>query len=169
MEPYNLRPWRLDAAPKGEATFYTCARPGRAAGPDGMVEDHTVSMWVEGLPGPNKAIISLLGRKDGPKGVSEFSYYSFRGGMDTASERKGRMTFRQWLGYHHKNLGILLREHPTYDWDIYNYLPIPPLRLAKIAEEVRSLLSDGRTVVVMDSAGIGRTKEVCGFLKATPV
>lgn len=164
MEPYNLRPWRLDAAPKGEATFYTCARPGRAAGPDGAVEDHTVSTWVKELPGPNKAIISLLGRKHGLNGISEFSYYSFCGGMDTETERGDKPIFQEWLDQWHSDLEILLIEHPTYD-----YQEVPLDALEAVGQDLCDLISQGRTVVVMDSGGVGRVGEVCEFLKATPV
>ena len=84
-------------------------------------------------------------------------------------ERKDRITFRTWLESYHKNQGILLREHPTVDRYVNNYLPIAPMQLARIAKEVLELLSEGWTVVVMDSGGVGRTKEVCDFLKATRI
>ena len=76
------------------------------------------------------------------------------------------MTFLEWLEYYYKDRGIVLREHPTIDHYEHSYLPIPSLRLAKIAEEVLGLLSEDRIVVVMDSGGVGRTQEVCDFLNA---
>ena len=166
MEPFNLRCWKVNVAGEMDAILYTCARPGRSLGPDVPVDDETVSTWVRGLPGPNTAIISLLGRKGGPRGVSEFTFYSFCGGMDGPSERKRKMTFLEWLEYYHKDRGIVLREHPTIDRYAHSYQLIPPLRLDKIAEEVLGLISEDRTVVVMDSGGVGRTQEVSDYLSA---
>lgn len=166
MEPFNLRCWKVNVAGEIEAIFYTCARPGRSLGPDVPVDDETVSTWVKGLPGPNTAIISLLGRKGGLRGVSEFTFYSFCGGIDGPSERKCQMTFLEWLEHYHKDLGIILREHPTIDRYAHRYHPIHPFRLARLAEDVLGLLSEDRTVVVMDSGGVGRTEEVCDFLNA---
>ena len=77
MEPYNLKMWKIDTSQGDIAYFHTSARPGRSKGPKGRVSDQIVSAWVSGLPGPDIAIVSLLGRKQGHKGNSEFSYYSF--------------------------------------------------------------------------------------------
>ena len=126
VEPFNLRCWKVSVAGKREAVFYTCARPGRSLGPDAQVDDETVSTWVKGLPSPSTAIISLLGRKGNTRGVSEFTFYSFCGGTDGPSERKCRMTFLEWLEHHHKDRGIVLREHPTIDHYAHSYQSIHP-------------------------------------------
>lgn len=167
MEPYNIRKCRISISPSCDARFFTCARPGRSKGSDGCVTDELVSAWVKGLPGPNTVIISLLGRKRNRKELSEFSYYSFYGEWDTPPERSDKPSFQEWLERHHKDLQILVREHPTYDRDIYNFLPIPPFTLAAIESDVRQFVSEGRTVVVMDSGGVGRTGEVCEYMKPT--
>ena len=168
MEPCNLRRWKVSISPNCDAWFFTCARPGRSKGPDGDMLDDFVSSWVRGLPpGPNKVIVSLLGRKRDRKKLSEFSYYSFYGEWDKPSERNDKPSFQEWLHRHHKDLQILVCEHPTYDSDIYDPRPIHPIRLAAIERDVRRLISEGRTVVVMDSGGVGRTGEVCEYMKAT--
>ena len=164
MEPHKLKKWKTDSSQGDIAYFYTCARPGRSGGPKGRVSDQVVSTWVEGLPGPDTAIVSLLGRKQGSKGSSEFSYYSFSGGVDTSPERGSKPTFAEWLDTHHTERRILVREHPTYD-----YWPIPHERLAAIEAEVRHLTSIGRTVVVVDSGGESRTGKVCQHMNATTV
>ena len=92
MEPYNLKMWKIDTSQGDIVYFHTCARPGRSKGPKGRVSDQIVSAWISGLPGPDIAIVSLLGRKQGHKGNSEFSYYSFSGGFDTCSERGSQPT-----------------------------------------------------------------------------
>ena len=164
MEPHKLKKWKTDS-PQGDiAYFYTCARPGRSGGPKGCVSDQIVSAWVEGLPGPDTAIISLLGRKQGREGTSEFSYYSFSGGVDTSSERGSKPNFAEWLDAHHAERRILVREHPTYD-----YQPIPYERLTAVEAEICHLISLGRTVVIVDSGGESRTGKVCRHMKATLV
>ena len=154
MEPFNLKRWEVHTS-RGDACFYTCARPGRSKGQKGRVSDQIVSAWVSSLPGPDTAIVSLLGRKRKKTGSSEFSYYTFSGGFDTCSERQSQPTFREWLDIHHAQLKILVREHPTYD-----YRPIPHENLTAIEVEVRCLILMGRTVVVVDSVGI-RAQERC--------
>ena len=161
MEPHKLRKWRLHSLQGDLAYFYTCARPGRSRGPRGCVSDQIVSEWVERLPGPDTAIVSLLGRKQGNKGSSEFSYYSFSGGVDTSQERGSKPTFVEWLDSHHPERRILVRQHPTLD-----YRPIPYERLVAIEAEVRRLTSIGRIVVVVDSGGESRTGKVCRHMKA---
>ena len=164
MEPYRLKRWRIGASSGETACFYTCARAGRSKGTKGRVSDQIVSAWVSGLPGPDTAIVSLLGRKQGRQGSSEFSYYSFSGGFDTCSERGSQPTFQEWLDTQHKQLGILVREHPTYD-----YCSIPRERLTAIEADIRCLISVGRTVVVVDSGGESRTGRVCRHMNATKV
>ena len=161
MEPYRLRTWKVNPSPNSEAYFYTCARPGRSNGPNGQVSDTIVSTWVRGLPGPDTAIILLLGRKDGQEGMSEFSFYSFCGGFDTPSERKNQPTFQEWLNQRHEDLQVLVHEHPTYDFQ-----KLSPEKLADISADFWDLVSAHRTVVVVDSGGQTRTSEVCKYLDA---
>lgn len=164
MEPHKLKKWKTVSSQGDITYFYTCARPGRSWGQKGRVSDQMVSAWVEGLPGPDTAIVSLLGRKQGSKGSSEFSYYSFSGGVDTFLERGTKPPLAEWLDTFHAERRILVREYPTYD-----YRPIPYERLAAIEAEVRHLISVGRTVVVVDSGGESRTGKVCQQMKATMV
>lgn len=162
-KPHNLKQWKLDT-PSGTAYFFTCGRPGRENGRDGKVSDELVHSWVLGLPGPATAIVSLLGRKSTEKGPSEFSYYSFCGGLDTPEECNGRPSFQEWLDKHHKDLSILVYESPTLD---YRDPPISFRDMDKIKEAIFQLISMGRTVIVMDSGGVGRTGLVCENLGAT--
>ncbi len=163
MEPFQLKRWKLDISPNDAAYFYTCARPGRSKGRDKkLVADDIVSAWVCGLPRPDTAIISLLGRKQGPEGLSEFSYYSFWGDFDTPSERGSQPSFQEWLDQQHEHLKILVREHPTYD-----DRPIPYNTLAAVESDIRDLISEGRMVVVVDSGGVDRTGQAGKHMKAT--
>ena len=176
MEPYKLRRWKIYFSPDNPAFFYTCARPGRSQGSEEKVPDELVSAWVkglservQGLSSEKVAIISLLGRKDGPRGKSEFSYYPFYGRWDKASERNNKLSLQEWLDQHHKDLQIVVSEYPTFDCDVYNFMPIPPVKLANIEKAVMEITAEGRTVVVMDSGGIGRTGEVAEYLNATEI
>ncbi len=162
MEPFKLRPWKISISPGCDARFYTCARPGRSKGPDGAVPDDVVSSWVKGLPGPDTAIISLLGRKSDKNGLCEYSFYSFCGAWDRPEEPGRRPYFQEWLDQNHKELKILVRERPTYD-----NRPIPSDTIKAIATDVHELNREGRTVVVMDSGGVGRTGDVVAYLRAT--
>ena len=161
MEPYRLRRWTLGSSPNGFSHLYTCARPGRSKGADLSVPDDLVSAWVRNLPGPDTVIVSLLGRKGGREGMSEFSFYSFCGGFDEYSERKKQPTFQEWLDQRHGKLQILVREHPTYD-----FRAIDAETLDAIAADIRNLISAGRMVVVVDSGGQTRTNAVCKRLNA---
>ena len=79
QKPYKLRRWKT-RTPTGYAHFFTCARPGRSgdhASKGCTVPDDLVHRWVIGLCGKDWTIVSLLGRKIGPGGVSEFEFYSF--------------------------------------------------------------------------------------------
>jgi hypothetical protein len=140
--------------------FFTGARPGRTGDPaskHGHVPDDLVHRWVLGLPGPNTAIVSLLGRK--PDGLSEFSFYSFYGGFDLPSEHPGRLSFQQCLARWHRNRSILVCEHPTCDFS-----PVRRETLDAVAIDIHGLLSAGRTVVLMDSGGQTRTGMVCNHM-----
>ena len=161
LKPYMRRRWRMGERPNCRHLF-TCARPGRTGTPASRhapVSDDMVHRWVLGLPGPKTALVSLLGRK--PDGLSEFSFYSFYGGFDVASDHPGRLSFQEWLDRWHADRSIVLREHPTCD-----FKPITPETLGAIAADIDTLLSAGRTVVVVDSGGQTRTGIVCRHIGA---
>lgn len=159
MEPYKLRRWRR-ASSSDPIQFFTCARPGRSKSSDRPVPDDLVHRWVQGLPGGgNTTLVSLLGRKHGPEGVSEFSFYSFYGGCDQPSERGRRPSFQQWLDRYYAARSIQLIEHPTYD-----FRRIPPETLDAVASDIAKLLSAGRTVILVDSGGETRAKTVCKYI-----
>lgn len=161
MEPYRLRRWKPASEPH-RGSIYTCGRPGRSKGKSKQVPDTFVDRWVHGLPPGSIAILSLLGRKNGASGESEFSFYSFTGGLDTPQERATRPTFQEWLSKRHPTKRIHVTEVPTYDG-----VPIPPDSLATIADCVYSLLLDGDSVVMMDSGGEQRTGQVCKYMNLT--
>ena len=159
MEPYRLRRWKPNSS-STPGHLYTCARPGRSKGADRDVPEELVHRWVRGLPGgANIAIVSLLGRKHGPEGQSEFSFYSFCGLWDTPAERHGLLSFQEWLHRSHEDRSIQVIEHPTYD-----FRPVPPETLAAVASDISELLGAGRTVVLIDSGGETRTKTVCKYM-----
>ena len=151
--PNDLTTWLLTKHAPG-----LVGRGGRSH----LVTDDVVDSWVAGLPNPNTAIVSLLGRKMSEAGRSEFSYYSFCSEFDVASERGDRPTFQEWLNQNHNQLEIIVREHPTYDGR-----PVSYETLAIVKDEITSLLSAGRTVVVVDSGGMDRTGRVSRYLGAT--
>jgi hypothetical protein len=161
VEPYKLRRWRRKSS-RDQVPFFTCARPGRSKGNSGPVSDQIVAKWVNGLPGVRPAIIvSLLGRK--PDGLSEFSFYSFAGVLETPMERGGRPLFEDWLYNRHPGCVERVIEHPTTD-----FKPIGVSTLAAAAADIEAYLSSGRTVVLIDSGGETRTRQVCshaGFIE----
>ena len=167
MEPHNLKKWKVELPSGCIGYFYTCARPGRSLGPDEPIPDSLVSEWVRGLPpGDEKIIISLLGRKKDRRRLSEFSHYTFCGAWDTEKERVDKLTLQDWLDEHHRNMKIMVLEHPTYDYDS------PPIHhgaLLAVEKDILSLLLEDRTIIVMDSGGIGRTGKVVEFLGASEV
>jgi hypothetical protein len=152
--PFRLRRWRR-ADSSDRIQFFTCARPGRSKGVDRPVPNDLVRRWVKGLPGGgNTTLVSLLGRKHGPEGVSKFSFYSFWGGFDQPSERRARPSFQQWLDRYCAASSIQLIEHPTYD-----FRPIPPETVGAVISDICKLLSAGRTVILVDSGGETRAKK----------
>jgi hypothetical protein len=160
-EPYRPRCWRLPS-PLDSFRFFTCARPGRSKGADRPVGDDLVDRWVRGLPREGASVIvSLLGRKHGPNGLSEFSFYSFCGGFDSPSERGRRPSFQEWLDRRHKNRSILVVEHPTYD-----FCAVSQETLDAVAADILAFLREGRAVVLIDSGGETRIKQVCKFMHA---
>ena len=161
MEPFRLRRWKLETSSGVEVGFYTCARPGRSKGSTGTVRDALVSEWVRGLQDV-KTVISLLGRKRGPAGMSEFSFYSFCGGLETSAERKRRPTFQEWLDQMHGDLNISVIEHPTYD-----FKSVPSNTLDAIKADAHALAREGKSFVIVDSGGQTRTNAICKHLDAT--
>ncbi len=163
QKPYLLRRWRVETE-TGPNYFFTCARPGRSSresSKTALVSDESVHRWVLGLCGSDIAIVSLLGRKNGPEGKSEFSFYSFCGGLDKPSEREGRPTFQEWLNLHHQNPNILVIEHPTYDGKT-----ISLETLDAIKADIERLIKNGCKVVVVDSGGLQRTGKVGRYMGA---
>jgi len=157
MEPQRKKRWRR-ASSLDRIPLYTCARPGRSISKDLPVKDEIVHRWVRNLPGPNTAIVSLLGSK--PDGTSEFSFYSFYGGLDSPSEYRGRLSFQNWFDQWHKGLSIQVVQHATYD-----FRPVPPEVLAAVASDISRLLAEGHTVVLVDSGGDTRTGQVCKYME----
>jgi hypothetical protein len=161
-KPYNLRRWKISDLDEGDG-FFTCARPGRTGDPksvNGQVDDAVVHAWVNGLlahVGPRPGIVSLLGSK--PSGRSEFWFYSFFGGFDEAAAFPGRLSFSQWLHRWHPEVD--LREHPTFDSE-----KVPFDTLEAVAADVRELISNGHTAVIVDSGGQERTRQAADHLKA---
>ena len=157
--PFRLRRWHLHGTDRA-IVFYTCARPGRSGNPSSRtasVTDKTVSAWVRGLPGSNVAIISLLGKK--PDGMSEYSFYSFSGGLDRQTDQKPR--FASWLRERHLDLEIELIEHPTTDFQ-----PVPPTTISGVLTSLERLAARGKTVTIVDSGGETRTGAVCRAIGA---
>jgi len=120
---------------------------------------------VRSLPGGKDiGIVSLLGRKNNAGGRSEFSFYSaFNGSWDRPSERTGRLSFQEWLDRWHGELAIRLIEHPTYDG-----CKVPEETLGAAKSSILRLLSEDRTVILIDSGGMERTEQVCthmGFIE----
>ena len=111
---------------------------------------------MQNLPKGKLVIVSLLGQK--PDGISEYSFYPFRGGSDPSDESVP--TFEAWLAKHHPERMIVVREHPTVD-----FRPIPQETLQGAATDIGNFLQQGQTVVLMDSGGQSRTEAVCRFLK----
>ena len=116
-----------------------------------------VHRWVLGLPGPKTAIVSLLGYK--PDGLSEFSFYSFSSCLDNST--KESLSFQEWLNKYHKNLTVVVREHPTCDFS-----QIDLDKRDVVAADIKELLLEGRTVVVVDSGGQTRTNQICKHIHA---
>ena len=146
-------------SPESAHTFFTCARPGRKYSSVDPVPDDMVRDWLRNVCalGSEPAIVSLLGRK--PDGTSEYAFYSFFGGFDRPEEHRGELSFGEWLSK--MAPAVSLHEHPTVDFQA-----IPAPTLDEIAIDVRTLISRGRTVVVVDSGGETRTGRVCKELGA---
>lgn len=141
--------------------LFSSARPGRHLGKNAKVPDSIVCDWITSLPLARKTfIVSLLGlRKDGR---SEFRYYNFCGRNDKARRPKDP-TFQEWLDKNFPGGRYQVMEHPTQD-----YKNIPPENLRATVLEVKKLLDQGETVVLMDSGGDTRVGKVAGKLGFHP-
>ena len=154
----RLTRWKTGDKP---GQLFTCARPGRSGGTHlKTIPDEIVHRWVVGIPGDTgTCIISLLGRKPDPSWRSEFTFYSFRGGFDSATERPGCPTFQEWLDRWHSERKFSLFEYPTTDLQ-----PLLPDVLTAVISRVTMMLNTGCIVVFVDSGGVGRTGRVCKAL-----
>ena len=154
--PHNLRKHKQ---PAGEKQFFTCGRPGYCAkNKNRQVPCDEVSAWVLSLPGPKRAIVSLLGRKPMSQ-KSEFGFHPFYGQWDSMEERGDKTSFQGWLDENHLDLDIIVKEHPTWDKGISRE------EIESIAAIVLDQISQGRTVTVIDSAGCSRTGQVAKFFR----
>lgn len=157
QEPYNRAEW--NTGNRG-GQLYTCGRPGRGSiGTRRIrVTDEVIDSWVDGLPHSQRLhIVSLLGQK--PDGWSEFGYYPFK----SEHEAGVKPTFQEWLN-HRYGSRFVVHEFPTKD-----RMGVPPERTKEVVMLVLDLLSEGCTVVIVDSAGAERTARICeaaGFRKA---
>ncbi len=159
MEPYRQRWWKSRTV-SYPGTLFTCARPGRSKGADQDVPDKIVRKWIKGLPkAERRTIVSLLGRKHGPSGMSEFSFYSFYGELDTENERRRRGSFQEFVNTSNQGSPIKVLQFPTYD-----FKPIPLETLDTVTAVIVERLSAGETVILVDSGGETRTKAVCKYM-----
>ena len=116
------------------------------------MQDRFVLEWARGLPGnPETYIVSLLGTK--PDGRSEFSFYS---------SFKDAEAFEAWLNTNVAGRRFHVISQPTTDCQ-----EIDPAVLTTIAADVLRLISQGATIVVMDSGGHTRSGAVANHLGAT--
>ncbi len=148
----NLREWRAVTGSGRPGRLFTCGRPGRATYGRAkiVVPTDVIDQWQRGLPGALVLhIVSLLGCKT--TGLSEFSYYPFR----SATESGTKPTFEAWLNERYDRR-FLVHEFRTVDGQ-----GIPGDILDAAGRGVLACLEDGRTTVVVDSAGAERTARVC--------
>ncbi len=148
-EPYNLRKWIVTGG-----TLFTCGRPGRGtfSRSTKQISEDVIDLWVDGLPKvPQLSIISLLGHKH-PSGLSEFGYYPFR----SCKEDGAKPTLQDWLASRY-GPRFIVEEFPTED-----RLPMASCAYVEaIRNRVRALLDSCAVVIIVDSAGVQRTGEVC--------
>lgn len=123
------------------------------------ISDQVVDAWIAGMPSSTDEIIivSLLGRK--PNGLSEFSYYSFRGGFDKSEHRPGCPSWQEWLFERYASK-YRLHEFPTVDTEL-----IQEDIKRDVAKTILRFMQLGKTVVVVDSGGIGRTGSVIAAIR----
>ncbi len=161
-EPSKLKQYQSRTAPLAGRLF-TCARPGRSLGRKvSSISDEVVAAWVAGLPQSDQLhIVSLLGTK--PNGLSEYSYYSFRGGHESSVQHSNSATFQEWLNERFGLGRFVVVDFPTIDTE-----PIEPTVLTDICRTVTSLLAASADVLLVDSGGEGRTGKVGATLHMTP-
>jgi hypothetical protein len=152
-EPVNLIEWRLPRATEARGRLYTCGRPGHGTPGFGRtrrrVDDHTIELWVKGLPKADVLhIVSLLDKKT--NAFSEFGYYPFRSSKESGT----KPTFQEWLDANYERR-FVVHEFPTID-----ARGISRDVLAEVTRRVLELIGQGNTVVVIDSAGAERTARV---------
>lgn len=162
LEPSSLMQYQSRTAPF-TGRLFTCARPGRSQGRTlSSISDEVVTAWVNGLPWSHQLnIVSLLGTKT--SGLSEYSYYSFRGGHESNDQSSNLPTFQEWLDLRFGAGRFVVIDFPTIDTK-----PIEETILADICQKVTSLLLAAADVLLVDSGGWGRTGKVCAMLDATP-
>jgi len=160
MEPANLNEWKLVSKEKSSGRLFTCGRPGRATFGRArrLIPVDVIDEWTRGLPSAETLnIVSLLGQKK--DGFSEFTYYPFRSAKEDFPEKP---TLETWLNQRHARR-FIVHEFPTTDAQ-----GIPAARLEEIVRHTSSMLANGDTVLVLDSAGAERTARVCHALGWSP-
>lgn len=162
QEPYCLKEF---TSPEGQfaGRLFTCARPGRSNGSTKKkIDDEVVQAWVRGLPNCRPLhIVSLLGWKPPPTRLSEYSYYSFRGGHESSDSRPRSLTFQEWLEVHFAAGNFVVTDFPTTDLE-----PIGEAYMKEICDYIRKLLNESANVMIVDSGGFTRTGNVCKALRA---
>jgi protein-tyrosine phosphatase len=93
--------------------------------------------------------------------LSEYSYYSFRGGHELAEVRPKSPTFQQWLDENFATSGFVVADFPTIDLQ-----PIEDGELTNICDQIHMLLRKPVNVLIVDSGGFTRTGAVCAALVA---
>ena len=92
--------------------------------------------------------------------MSEYSFYTFSGGSDSSTDK--HRSFEAWLRDRHPEQEIELVERPTIDFQA-----VPKETIVKVLEDIRRLVAQGKTVVLVDSGGETRTGAVCRGIGAT--
>jgi hypothetical protein len=156
-EPINLREWSCETG-----RLFTCGRPGRALflTERRPIGEETIDLWIRGLPTFNPIhLVSLLGRKKGKNGHSEFEYYPFRSVHETGD----KPTFQEWLNNRY-GPRFVVHEFPTTD-----RAGVPEVTRASAAACIKELLAQGHVVLLIDSAGAERTARVREHIGLTSV
>lgn len=158
-EPIHLREWEPSVQC---GRLHTCGRPGRYTYDRAKlpVGEDIIDLWVKGLPEAEVLhIVSLLGEKTNPPGYSEFSFYPFR----SAKQPGTKPTFQDWLNTRYRQRYVV-HEFPTVDGQ-----GVPEDVLREAGRCALSLLKDGCTIVVVDSAGCERTARLCESIGYKPI
>jgi hypothetical protein len=161
QEPHRLQKRKPIASTVYQGQLYTCARPGRSKGSKGPVNDFLVEAWINGLPKVQPTfLISLLGSKNTADKKSEFSFYTFRGGLEANGENDCRPTFQYWLDKRYREGCYFVFEYPTVDCEV-----ISQDILRAVSNHITTLLEEGCTVVLFDSGGVSRVNRVCSYMQ----